>query len=120
MACPDVFELVEYVLADKRLKDSYKSVKQGSASMDQPVLFAQPFEHRASECGAGWPQLLLGEGRILDWVSQMGRWRGKSLGWSVDWMNVLEMGIGRPCRTAELRDRLESGLDHCSDRSRAA
>ena len=62
-----------YVLTDKRLKDSYKSVKQGSASMDQPVLFAQPFEHRASEWGAGWPQLLLGDGRILDWVPQMGR-----------------------------------------------
>ena len=44
-----------YVLADKMLKDNIGvSQTDESASMDQPLLFAQPFEHRASKWGAGY------------------------------------------------------------------
>ena len=41
-----------HVHADKMLQDSKQVIQaDGLTSMDQPLLLAQPFEHRASEWG---------------------------------------------------------------------
>ena len=53
-----------HVLVDKMLKGSQQVIQSDeSAPMDQPLLLA-PFEHRVSEWGVGWAQLLLADDRI--------------------------------------------------------
>ena len=62
-----------HVLGGEVLKDSRRTIQtDASASMDQPPFLTQACEHRASERGAGWPQSLSEDNRILDWDLLMG------------------------------------------------